>query len=84
MPAFRRRSTDFAAQGFVLTGGRTDKVAGSLAAVIGLCAMAIIELDLFAWADRGAPLPASGMSRGFRTSFLEERRSGFRRGVRRG
>jgi len=27
------------------------------------------QVDLFAWADKGAPLPPSGISRGFRTRF---------------
>ena len=42
------------------------------------------EIDLFAWPDRGAKLPAPAMTRGFRSSLLEERRPGFRRGLRRG
>jgi len=60
--------TDFASAGFILTGGRTDQVAGRPAAV-AVYAHGNHQLDLFAWADRGAPLPAGGMVRGFRTSF---------------
>ena len=60
--------TDFAQQGFVLTGGRTDKVAGRRAAV-AVYRHGNHDVDLFAWPDRGGPLPASGMARGFRTAF---------------
>lgn len=60
--------TDFAQQGFVLTGGRTDKIAGSRAAV-AVYAHGNHEVDLFAWPDKGRPLPASGMVKGFRAAF---------------
>lgn len=60
--------TDFAADGFVLTGGRVDQVAGSRTAV-AVYRHGNHEVDLFAWADRGTPLPQSGMNCGFRTSF---------------
>jgi len=60
--------TDFADQGFVLTGGRTDKVAGKRAAV-AVYAHGNHEVDLYTWPDRGGPLPPSGMVRGFRTAF---------------
>jgi anti-sigma factor RsiW len=60
--------TDFAQDGFVLTGGRTDKVAGRPAAV-AVYAHGNHQVDLFAWADRGNALPAAGMVRGFRTAF---------------
>jgi anti-sigma factor RsiW len=60
--------TDFAGQGFVLTGGRTDKVAGNRAAV-AVYRHGNHEVDLFAWPDRGAKLPEPGMARGFRMTF---------------
>jgi len=59
---------DFAPQGFALTGGRVDEVAGSRAAVM-VYRHGNHQLDLFAWPDRGAKLPQSGMSHGFRTGF---------------
>jgi anti-sigma factor RsiW len=60
--------TDFADQGFALTGGRTDEVAGTRAAV-AVYAHGNHEVDLFAWPDRGADLPQAGTTRGFRTAF---------------
>jgi anti-sigma factor RsiW len=60
--------TDFAGRGFVLTGGRTDEVAGTPAAV-AVYRHGNHDVDLFAWLDRGARLPPSGMVRGFRTAF---------------
>jgi anti-sigma factor RsiW len=60
--------TDFADQGFVLTGGRTDEVAGMRAAVT-VYAHGNHEVDLFTWPDRGGKLPQAGMARGFRTEF---------------
>ena len=60
--------TDFADAGFVLTGGRVDEVAGTRAAV-SVYRHGNHQLDLFAWADRGAPLPAPGINRGFRIRF---------------
>jgi len=60
--------TDFAEAGFVLTGGRVDDVAGTRAAV-SVYRHGNHQLDLFVWADRGAPLPAPGINRGFRTRF---------------
>jgi anti-sigma factor RsiW len=60
--------TDFAADGFKLTGGRVDEIAGRPAAVM-VYAHGNHEVDLFAWPDRGADLPAAGMTHGFRTSF---------------
>ena len=59
---------DFAADGFTLTGGRVDEVAGRTAAVITY-AHGNPEVDLFAWPDRGAGLPEGGMALGFRTAF---------------
>jgi len=60
--------TDFTEQGFVLTGGRTDEVAGNRAAV-AVYRHGNHEVDLFAWPDRGTKLPEPGMARGFRMTF---------------
>jgi anti-sigma factor RsiW len=60
--------TDFARGGFALAGGRVDEVAGTRAAVM-VYRHGNHQVDLFAWPDRGAPLPAPGISRGFRTRF---------------
>jgi anti-sigma factor RsiW len=60
--------TDFAGDGFVLAGGRTDRVAGATAAVT-VYRHGNHAVDLFAWPDRGASLPGPGMARGFRTAF---------------
>ncbi|HMH65178.1 MAG TPA: hypothetical protein VK515_06305, partial [Rhizomicrobium sp.] len=60
--------TDFAAEGFTLTGGRADEVAGSRAAVM-VYRHGNHQIDLFAWPDRGAPLPVAGMAHGFRSHF---------------
>jgi anti-sigma factor RsiW len=59
---------DFASDGFALTGGRVDEVAGRPAAVMTY-RHGNHEVDLFAWPDRGGTLPGSGMVHGFRTSF---------------
>ena len=61
-------AADFKAQGFALTGGRTDEVAGTRAAVM-VYRHGNHEIDLFAWPDRGAKLPAPEMTHGFRSSF---------------
>ena len=54
----------------------TEEVAGSARRRHGLCVTAIIKLDLFAWPDRAAKLPAAGMlTHGFRTVFWKLRRS---------
>jgi anti-sigma factor RsiW len=60
--------TDFAADGFVLVGGRSDEVAGARAAVT-VYRHGNHEIDLFAWPDRGAKLPGAGVTRGFRSAF---------------
>ena len=60
--------TDFVGEGFTLTGGRLDEVAGRTAAVVTY-AHGNHEVDLFAWPDRGAGLPEGGMALGFRTAF---------------
>ena len=64
-------ATDFAAQGFVLTGGRTDSIAGNVAAV-SVYAHGNHELDLFTWVDRDGSLPSSATVRGFHTVFWKE------------
>jgi anti-sigma factor RsiW len=64
-------ATDFAAQGFVLTGGRTDTIAGSQAAV-SVYAHGNHELDLFTWVDKNGALPQSTTVRGFHTAFWKE------------
>jgi anti-sigma factor RsiW len=59
---------DFKARGFALTGGRTDEVAGTRAAVM-VYRHGNHEIDLFAWPDRGAKLPVPEVTHGFRSSF---------------
>jgi len=60
--------TDFAPEGFALTGGRVDEIAGRPAAVM-VYAHGNHEVDLFAWPDRGADLPSPGIAHGFHTTF---------------
>jgi anti-sigma factor RsiW len=59
---------DFAAEGYKLTGGRLDKVAGSPAAVV-VYQHGKHEIDLFVWADRGSSLPSAGLSHGYHVIF---------------
>jgi len=63
--------TDFASDGFKLTGGRVDEVAGRPAAVM-VYAHGNHEADLFAWPDRGADLPGIGTARGFHIAFWKQ------------
>jgi anti-sigma factor RsiW len=63
--------TDFAAEGFKLTGGRIDDVAGRPAAVM-VYAHGNHEVDLFAWQNRGADLPGMSMARGFHIAFWKQ------------
>jgi anti-sigma factor RsiW len=63
--------TDFAGDGFKLTGGRVDEVAGRPAAVM-VYAHGNHEVDLFAWPDRGADLPGPAITHGFRTAFWKQ------------
>jgi anti-sigma factor RsiW len=63
--------TDFANEGFALTGGRVDEVAGARTAVM-VYRHGNHQLDLFAWPDRGAKLPGAGMTHGFRSAFWKE------------
>ena len=60
--------TDFARAGFALAGGRVDEVGGTRAAVM-VYRHGNHEVDLFAWPDRGARLPAPDIIHGFRTRF---------------
>lgn len=55
---------DFAAQGYRLTGGRLDRIAGSDAAVV-VYQHGRHEIDLFVWADRGSALPAAAVRHGY-------------------
>jgi anti-sigma factor RsiW len=55
---------DFAAQGFKLTGGRIDSLAGQRAAVV-VYAHGLHEIDLFVWADRGGRLAGAATRRGY-------------------
>jgi len=64
-------ATDFAGQGFVLTGGRTDTIGGNQAAV-SVYAHGNHELDLFTWVDKNGALPQSTTVRGFHTAFWKE------------
>jgi len=60
--------TDFASDGFKLTGGRVDDVAGRPAAVM-VYAHGNHEVDLFVWPDRGADLPGVSTTHGFHMEF---------------
>lgn len=55
---------DFAAEGYRLTGGRLDRVAGSDAAVV-VYQHGRHEIDLFVWADRGGALPSAAVRHGY-------------------
>jgi anti-sigma factor RsiW len=59
---------DFAAKGYALAGGRLDRVAAEPAAVV-VYRRGRHVIDLFVWADRGGPLPAAGLSRGYHSIF---------------
>ena len=59
---------DFAAQGYLLTGGRVDRVAGAPAAVV-VYQHGKHVIDLFVWADRGSALPSAGLSHGYHSIF---------------
>jgi anti-sigma factor RsiW len=59
---------DFAAEGFGLTGGRLDTVAGRPAAVV-VYQHGRHSVDLFVWSDRGGSLPAAGVRHGYRAMF---------------
>lgn len=62
---------DFAQQGFVLTGGRIDKIAGSRAAVVTY-KHGRHEIDLFVWADHGSRLPGTGTRHGYHATFWKK------------
>ncbi len=55
---------DFAGQGYKLTGGRLDRIAGSEVAVV-VYQHGKHEIDLFVWADRGSALPTQAVSHGY-------------------
>jgi anti-sigma factor RsiW len=59
---------DFAPQGFALTGGRRDTVAGNPAAVV-VYRHGNHEIDLFVWAKARGPLPKETVTRGYRALF---------------
>jgi anti-sigma factor RsiW len=59
---------DFPAEGFRLAGGRLDRVAGAPAAVL-VYQHGRHKVDLFVWADRGAPLPAASVRHGYRAMY---------------
>lgn len=55
---------DFAAQGFALTGGRVDAIAGRKAAVV-VYRHGAHEIDLFVWTKDRAAMPARAERRGY-------------------
>jgi len=63
---------DFKADGFTMVGGRADYVHGARAAVVVYRHGAHV-INLFAWADRGARLPATGSREGYRMIFWEDK-----------
>ncbi|HEX4270039.1 MAG TPA: zf-HC2 domain-containing protein [Rhizomicrobium sp.] len=63
--------TDFASDGYKLTGGRVDEIAGRPAAVM-VYAHGNHEVDLFAWPDRGAELPGTSVTHGFHIAFWKQ------------
>src|SRR5579872_155438 len=62
---------DFAAEGFKLTGGRLDRVAGAPAAVV-VYQHGLHEIDLFVWADRHQTLPGRTTRRGYNTLYWKD------------
>ena len=63
---------DFAAEGYRLTGGRLDRVAGSDAAVV-VYQHGKHEIDLFVWSDRGGTLPVAAVSHGYHVMAWKRR-----------
>ena len=63
---------DFKADGFTLVGGRADYVHGARAAVVVYRHGAHV-INLFAWADRGTRLPATGSRDGYGMIFWEDK-----------
>jgi len=59
---------DFADLGFVLTGGRVDRVAGTKAAVV-VYRHGRHAIDLFVWPDRGSALPGNATRHGYHSIF---------------
>ncbi len=62
--------TDFAGQGFTLTGGRVDRIGRTTAAVV-VYRHGAHEIDLFAWPSDGPP-PADTDRRGYHLIFWTE------------
>lgn len=62
---------DFQNEGFTLTGGRIDKIAGHRAAVV-VYSHGKHQIDLFVWADRGSNLPNESTSRGYHVVFWKK------------
>lgn len=62
---------DFREQGFALTGGRIDKIAGHRAAVV-VYSHGKHRIDLFVWADRGSKLPGESTSHGYHVLFWKK------------
>ncbi|MBV9990965.1 MAG: anti-sigma factor [Alphaproteobacteria bacterium] len=59
---------DFPDQGFVLAGGRIDRVAGTKAAVV-VYRHGRHAIDLFVWPDGGSTLPGNATRHGYHTIF---------------
>ena len=64
-------AVNFAAQGYVLVGGRADYVNGMRVAVVVYRHGAHV-INLFSWADRGQALPSTRMRDGYRMLFWKE------------
>lgn len=59
---------DFAAEGFPLAGGRTDKIANLPAAVLAY-RHGLHEIDLFVWSGGPSRLPSGGVWHGYHAVF---------------
>lgn len=64
-------AVNFAAQGYVLVGGRADYVDGMRVAVVVYRHGAHV-INLFSWADHGANLPHARLRDGYRMLFWKE------------
>ncbi|HVZ70679.1 MAG TPA: zf-HC2 domain-containing protein [Rhizomicrobium sp.] len=62
---------DFQDEGFTLTGGRIDKIAGLPAAVV-VYSHGKHQIDLFVWADQGSNLPGDSTSHGYHVLFWKK------------
>jgi anti-sigma factor RsiW len=63
--------TDFKAQGFVLTGGRSDRIKGQRAAVT-IYRHGLHVVALFAWADTGRALPDDATRKGYHAVYWKQ------------